>query len=153
MRTIPRFFSLLMLGMIPLLYSGCKKDDPVKPITDQQIEKLNGSWKATEVKADDILQDEYDDFVLTFSGDAGNKFLEYTPEGRPFVSPWPESGTLLFDDADPQRVLHRDDDVVITYEVTNTTLTISFDFSEEGYINNGRTSGITGEWEFKFSKQ
>lgn len=151
MRVRTLFFSMVLPGMIMMLCM-CKKDDPVVTVTDRQLEKLHGSWQATEVTVDDVVQDQYDNFVLVLAGKEGSTTIDYDVEGRPFVSPWSQSGTLLFDAAKPENTLHREDEVVITYEVTSATLIMSFTFTGEAYVN-GRNLSAAGEWEFKFERQ
>jgi len=143
----------ILLALIPLMVIvvGCKKDhDDEISIMDRQLTKLNSAWKSSGVILDGIAKDGYDNFVLTTSGDQGSKTINFTTEGRPGLSPWPSAGTFTFDESAPLTGLIRDDDVLVSYEVSETTLTLKFDYDIAGF--QGRVNAVKGQWEFRFAK-
>lgn len=141
-----------MVVTLSLSFSGCGSDDDEKSETDQQIEKLNGTWKATSVKYQGTDVTDYTNFTITITGAAGSKSVGYTTSGRPSgkLSPWNSTGTFQFG-AKPATELIREDDVDIAYSVTTTALEMSFNYEGEGHL--GREQSIGGDWVFQFTKQ
>lgn len=153
MKHLARILSLALVVMARLSYMGCGKDDDAKSETDQQIDKLNGTWKASSVSfgGTDFTSD-YSNFTITLSATAGAKSVGYATAGRPSgkLGPWQSTGLLQFG-ATPSTKLTRDDGTEVTYAATGTTLDMSFTYTGEGYT--GRTEKISGDWVFRFTKQ
>jgi len=153
MKHLARILSLLLVVAVGFFFTGCKDDDDKKSETDQQIEKLNGTWKASSVKyqGTDVTSD-YSNFTITLTAAAGAKSIGYSTTGRPSgkLGPWTASGTLQFG-AKPSTELTRDDDTAITYTVSGTSLGMDFDYSGDGHL--GRIESIGGQWSFQFTKQ
>jgi len=138
-----------------MMYSGCKKDNPPPVlVTDQQLDLLSkGPWKATAVTLDGAdKKADYAVFELTMTGTKGQTTFNFTCAGRPTLSPWPQSGNFIFDATTPTTTLTRNDTppVTVTYAVTATNLTMSFQFSGNGY--NARVGNVKGVWNFTFSQ-
>ena len=138
-----------------MLYSGCSKKHPAPPsITDQQIDLLTkGAWKVTAATKDNV--DEmaiYGNVVMTITGAKGQTAtpitMTYTISGRTSTKkyPWQASGKFDFDPTDPATILTRDGAEVVTYAVTATQLTMSFNYGGPGFI--AREGVVTGNWLF-----
>ncbi|MBX2898279.1 MAG: hypothetical protein KF775_01440 [Cyclobacteriaceae bacterium] len=149
-----RVLSLVVVAGAFLTFTGCKKggSDP-KPITEVQFNKLNKTWKVQSVTFDNTDRtSEYTaaNFQLVIGGTVNA--ATYTTSGRPFPSPWKGSGTWTFG-ANPETQIIRDKDTAdalnLTYAVTESTLTISFQFSGTGYTS--RTESVQGPWVFTFT--
>lgn len=143
---------LILLLATALLYTGCSNDDETEAsVTEQQIEKLKGSWKAATVTLDEVQQDDYDAFTLTITGNTISS-VHYAIAGNPEYSPWVSEfgGRFSFDERDPSAYLVREDDVSIHYSVTETSLVMEFTYDQES--EGGRQAAISGNWKFTFSK-
>lgn len=152
---ILRVLSLLAVVAVLSTYTGCKSKDPdPEPIADVQFTKLAKTWKVNTVTFTGTgAQDrtaEYKDlnFQLVLNGTKGTPPFSYTTSGRPSLSPWKASGTWEFGDAVEQQIL-RDDGVPIEYIVTESTLTLTFQFNGDGY--SARTEAVQGNWVFTFT--
>jgi hypothetical protein len=121
------------------------------PIPDQQLDLLSKTWKVTAVTLDgtDKMPD-YPSFQITFSGTKGQTTFNYSTTGRTPspLYPWAKTGTLTFDGTTPATKLTRDDNAIVTYGVTATQLTASFQFSGNGYA--ARVGNVQGLWSFTF---
>lgn len=147
-----RYTILIMLLSGILICTGCGSDDETgASVTEQQIEKLKGSWKATTVTLDEVPQDDYDAFTLAISANTATS-VHYAITGNPDNSPWISEfgGRLSFDERDPAAYLIREDDVSIQYSVTGTTLVMEFTYEDESA--GGRLASVSGNWKFTFSK-
>lgn len=147
-----RYTILIMLLSGILIYTGCSSDDETKAsVTEQQIEKLKGTWKATRVTLDDVQQDDYDAFTLAITANTATS-VHYAITGNPDYSPWVSEfgGRFSFDERDPAAYLIREDDVSIQYSVTGTTLVMEFTYEDESA--GGRQASVSGNWKFTFSK-
>jgi hypothetical protein len=151
MKTIFKILPIVLCFFSLQFFSCSKKHDP-RPITDIQLDKLGTNWKVTRVTTDGVQQDGYANLILSFTGSKGSNSFNYTVSGRPFVSPWKETGAFTFDTTNPVETLHRDDGVEVEYIVTGTTLSLQFIFSGPGYVS-GRSNALTGKWIFEFQKQ
>jgi hypothetical protein len=154
MKLAVRAFSLLILAAVAAFYVNCSGDDnPGKSDQDAQIEKLNGTWTITtndNVTLDGIASGEdYTGFTLDIDGQAGNSTISYSVSGQPDLGPWPGNGSLSFGNP-VTSALTRDDNIGITYSVTETTLIMEFTFTGEGY--SARTKNVEGTWRFTFTK-
>ena len=151
MKSIKNCISIILVAFI-VLVSGCSSHhENERSIADQQLDKLRFTWKSSGVTLDGVAKDTYSNFKLAASGIQGNKIFGFTAEGRPSLSPWPAMGTFAFDEIDPLTKLLRDDNISITYEVTETTLTLRFNYAMAGF--QGRIDAVKGQWEFRFAKQ
>ena len=117
-------------------------DDPL----DAQAAILNGNWKvkdANSVTKDGTIVDVFTTMTLNISGgtkSGGNYSTSHSEESGTEV--WPNSGSWTFQNADKHKVL-RNDGVVVSISVTETTLRTSFTVS--GGIKDGN-------WVFNFVK-
>ncbi|MFM9838964.1 MAG: hypothetical protein ACKVOQ_11910 [Cyclobacteriaceae bacterium] len=147
--------SLLLIVSIGVLFtlSNCGSPSPTpEPVADQQLAKLSKTWKITNVKLDGADKTtSYPGFQLIVTGTKGATSFGYTTSGRPLLSAWKSSGTWAFG-TDPLTMLVRDPDSTtdkldMTYTVSESTLTISFNYQGAGYT---RTDVVKGAWVFTF---
>ena len=143
----------LLILFISILIISCGDDDgstptptPTDPL-DAQATLLNGNWKvkdANSVTKDGTIVDVFTTMTLNLSGGTksrGNYSTSHTEDSGTEV--WPNSGTWTFQNSDKSKVI-RNDGVVISLSVTETTLRTSFTVS--GGIKDGN-------WVFDFVKQ
>lgn len=148
-----RLLSLISITAVLLTYAGCKgKGSDPEPIADVQFDKLKKTWKINTVSLDGADKTaDYTSFQLTVSGTKGTPPFDYSTSGRPSLSPWKSSGKWDFGTAVETQII-RDkgtaDELAMTYAVTESTLTISFNFSGTGYA--ARTGVVSGDWVFTF---
>lgn len=148
-----RILSLVSITAVLLTYAGCKGNDPdPEPIADVQFDKLKKTWKINTVSLDGTDKTaDYTNFQVTFSGTKGTPPFDYSTSGRPSLSPWPSSGKWDFGTAVETQMI-RDkttaDELAMEYVVTESTLTISFNFTGAGY--SARTGVVSGDWVFVF---
>lgn len=148
-----RILSLFSIVAVLLTYAGCKGKDPdPEPIADVQFDKLKKTWKINTVSLDGTDKTaDYTNFQLTFSGTKGVPPFDYSTSGRPSLSPWKSSGKWDFGTAVETQII-RDkgtaDELAVSYNVTESTLTITFNFSGAGYP--ARTGVVSGDWSFNF---
>ena len=139
--------------LFSLVIISCGDDDgstptptPTDPL-DAQATLLNGNWKvkdANSVTKDGTIVDVFTTMTLNLSGgtkSGGNYSTSHTEDSGTEV--WPNSGTWTFQNSDKSKVI-RNDGVVISLSVTETTLRTSFTVS--GGIKDGN-------WVFDFVKQ
>ena len=143
----------LLILFLSILIISCGDDDgstptptPTDPL-DAQATLLNGNWKvkdANSVTKDGTIVDVFTTMTLNLSGgtkSGGNYSTSHTEDSGTEV--WPNSGTWTFQNSDKSKVI-RNDGVVISLSVTETTLRTSFTVS--GGIKDGN-------WVFDFVKQ
>ena len=150
MKTLIRY-SYIVLS---LLLISCGEDGdgggtptptPTDPL-DAQAALLNGNWKvkdANSVTKDGTIVDVFTTMTLNISGgtkDGGNYSTSHNEDSGTEV--WPNSGTWTFQGGDKNK-LQRNDGVVMSISVTESTLRISFTVS--GGIKDGN-------WVFDFIK-
>jgi hypothetical protein len=156
MKLVSRILTLLVLASATVFYSSCGGDDDnAKSETDQQLEKLNGSWVIQA--PGDVTQDgdappfAFTNMTLAINAPAGSTTFNWTATGRPELGPWDAQGTFEFGDPVASK-LKRNDQVSINYNVTDTKLIMTFSFSNSaGYP--GRTKSVEGDWSFEFAKK
>ncbi len=146
---------LIIFLSLAIMAIACKdENDPVSE-ENIQLEKLSSTWVATEVTKDEIGDGGYDNFRLILSGNPESQVFTYAVIGRPEMSPWLAGGTWRFGSQVASQIV-RDpgtvDEVQITYTLSETTLTLEFDFTGEGYPN-GRTESLEGTYRFTLQKQ
>jgi hypothetical protein len=143
--------TLVMTLLSAILLANCKKNEEEEPLTDQQLRKISFTWTAAAVTLDDVAQPAYGNFKITCTRVMGSKTFAYTTDGRPNLSPWPASGSFTFDEATPLTALKRDDGLVANYQVSESALTVTFNYSMPGYPGS-RANAVRGKWEFIFTR-
>ena len=148
------FLPALIIGLIS--FASCDKSDPPEPsVEEAQLALLSKPWTVSEVRFGSGNTDrtaEYSGMTLTISGtfsDGGT--YNYSLAGRPSLSPWPASGTWTFDLNDPENlVIRTEDNLAITYSVTEGQLQLVFTYAGAGYAGP-RISAVEGTWTFLFT--
>jgi hypothetical protein len=163
MKMFSRILSLVIIASLCLFYVGCNKNDGGgDPLAKQQLAKLEKkTWTINSVSftGTGAVEDRKSDFAgatLAFSGTYSsdtNTQYPYTWTGTmPAAnSPWPRTGHIKFPTSAPDKQFIRyEDATVISYVVSDSQLTLIFDFSGDGYAP-GRTSEVSGHWVFTFN--
>lgn len=132
------------------LLAGCSKDSEPEPsVEERQLALLARTWKAGTVTLDGVdLSAEYTAFQLVLQ--KGEPSNNYSVTGRPPLGAWKNNGTWTFG-SNAETKLVRDsgtEQVELTYEVTESSLRLTFSFSNDGYTN--RASSARGEWIMTF---
>ena len=150
MKTLIRYSYIVLF----LLLISCGEDGdgggtptptPTDPL-DAQAALLNGNWKvkdANSVTKDGTIVDVFTTMTLNISGgtkDGGNYSTSHNEDSGTEV--WPNSGSWTFQGGDKNK-LQRNDGVVMSISVTESTLRTSFTVS--GGIKDGN-------WVFDFIK-
>jgi hypothetical protein len=154
MKLVSRILSLVLITGLATFFAGCGgDDDPKKSDQDVQLSLLNGTWNAATVQFQGNPPSlNHDDFVLTINAQPGDEVMSFTVSGRPTgPSAWPANGTFEFG-SNVKTQLVRGDQVAIDYTVDKNSLVMEFEFTGNAY-DAGRTSSVTGEWRFEFTKQ
>lgn len=152
-------FLIALIGAF-LGFSSCGSDpSPAPSIEEAQLKLLTGSWVINKAQFGSSTdhRTEYDGMTLTISGTfnatPGTKYT-YTLTGRPSKSPWPPSGQWEFEQNDPETlILRTEDNLLMTYSVTENNLQLSFDYTDKGDGYDGRISAINDNWIFLFDAQ
>ena len=153
MKNINLLKKLLLVFLISFISISCGDDDggstptptPTDPL-DAQAALLNGNWKVKDsnsVTKDGTIVDVFTTMTLNISGgskDGGNFSTSHNEDSGTEV--WPNSGSWTFQNGDKNK-LQRNDGVVMSISVTETTLRTSFTVS--GGIKDGN-------WVFDFVK-
>lgn len=138
------FASIILLGAFGL--TGCKNDPATLSETEQQLMALQNNGKNWIIGSNVVLKDGVDvsDRFSGFKLSIGNK--TYTTENG--INPvWPASGTWDFQDNNPQ-LLVRDDGVVMNANLVSGNLTLTF--VADAVPTGGRTTSVSGEYQFNF---
>jgi len=160
MKLLTRILSVVVVASAGFYCLRCgEKNTEPDPVEKVQLAKLSDTWTIASVTLDNNSRiSDFANFELTLAG----TFNESSPNGpyqymvsgsRPSNNPWPPAGgTWSFGaDASEDLVRHDDPDLSMNYTITNTELTLTFNYSGSGFIG-GRTSQVSGNWEFTFTK-
>ena len=140
-----RYFHILVF--IFFVFLSCKSIDPdsqiINPLNVQAL-LLDGTWKLKDLSSavkDGNVEESFSDleFIIYGSTKIGGNYSTVNSTDK-YV--WPQSGTWTFYNDDPNKIL-RNDSVLITVSVSDTTLTSSF--TVIGGLKEGN-------WEFNFVK-
>jgi len=145
MRRSLTFIALTLIAGIVI--SSCKPKPP-PPKSDEEIrtEELTGTWildagaNVVTVAGRDVSTD-WNGFTLTLGDKTYSTSGSFSPEV------WPASGTWAFGSS--VNILVRDDGIEVSISVTETSLSLQFDYTVAG----GRLNGIDGTWIFKLVPQ
>jgi hypothetical protein len=151
MKFAVRVLSIAVLLSLTMFYISCDPEPPKKkPDTEVQFEKLSGTWTVVSATLDNAPPAlDHSSMTLTIGGSPTG--MTFTVAGRPAgPSAWPASGVFTFG-TDVSTQLVRDDDVTITYSVTESSLVLDFTFNGDPYTA-GRVTNVSGSWHFEFTK-
>lgn len=146
---------LIWMGWVSfLILQSCGSDEsPSKE--EVQLKKLSHTWQLVTAEKDNVAEEGFDNFELTFAGSSGSDVFTYGTVGRPDLSPWPAGGTWVFGSTVTTRLIRdpgTEDELDIDYNLTDSTLELVFYFGGDGY-STGRVKGTEGHWVFTFTKQ
>lgn len=152
-----------ILAILTLVaFASCGDDDgdgsdpdPEPTLTPEQEQAAlltadGATWSLTAsadaVTVDGTSSEDWANFTLQFTGDENGGGFTTTNSASPIV--WPNSGTWTFANGSITQ-LNRNDDVVMTVNVTETEATLSFEVEDPG---SGRTLGFGGSWIFRLGR-
>ncbi|MBT1688115.1 hypothetical protein [Dawidia soli] len=128
-----------------LAFTACNNDNNEPGEEALQRKKLVGTWTVGEtgsVKRDDVTLSGWDTFELTM----GEQTYQTSNAS---AAVWPAQGTWKLVTGDVSKV-ERDDDVILTVNVSGETLQISFQYGDDAA--NGRAASIAGSYVFNLIK-
>ncbi|WMN10671.1 hypothetical protein QYS49_35615 [Marivirga salinae] len=131
-----RYITLISLIALTSMI-GCKNEVTITPTEQAQqdlVESLQGTWTAQEVRKENTVISDFNDFSLTITDKSYS-----TENGSPV---WPSSGTFDFESIETENEFVRQDGRLFTATVNNGTVTITIVYQEE----TGR--GEYGTYEF-----
>ena len=140
-----RYFHILVF--IFFVFLSCKSIDPdsqiINPLNVQAL-LLDGTWKLKDLSSavkDGNVEETFSglEFIIYGSTKIGGNYSTVNSTDKDV---WPQSGTWKFYNDDPNKII-RNDSVLITVSVSDTTLTSSF--TVIGGLKEGN-------WEFNFVK-
>lgn len=135
MKILKYVTTMVILAMIALI--GCKNEVTITPTEQAQqdlIESLQGTWSAQEVRKENTVISDFNDFRLTINDKSYS-----TENGSPV---WPSSGSFDFENVETANEFVRQDGRLFTASVNNGVLTITIVYQEE------TTRGEYGTYEF-----
>jgi len=126
--------------VIASILFSCKKDEPSLDQDTQEliIESLQGTWSAQEVRKENSVISDFNNFNITVNGKSYS-----TQNGAPV---WPSSGTFDFENIETENEFVRQDGRLFTASVSGDQLTIVIVYQEE------LARGEYGTYEFTLSK-
>jgi len=129
-------YTILMM-MAAIMMFSCNPDD-ASEIDEEKanavIEALQGTWTASEVRKDQTVISDFENFSITITDKSYS-----TENGSPV---WPQSGTFKVQNAEMEDEFIREDGRLFTANVNNGILTVVIVYQEE----TGR--GEYGTYEF-----
>jgi len=148
-KSIIQITRLIIAFALVLLITNCSEE--VTPLTELEkeqaavIEKLSAStWNFTSFKRDNVdASAEFTNLKLTF----GDK--TYSSQNGRHV--WPSSGSWQFVEGNSDQIT-RNDGVVIDLIVSDTSLTLSFEFEENVFTSGGREQTVSSRLVFVLNK-
>lgn len=129
------------------MFVGCKSDDggdPEPSAEQKALEALQGTWKVTDAKKDNVDLDGYSNMTMTISS---NKTI--STANAPSGSVFPIGSFTFVEGSDFEKIKVKDVDIQLVYDAT--TLEARFKLDEEGN-NAARVAGLEGDYIFKFGK-
>lgn len=139
--------SCLAIILVVVSLSGCGESgatDPTPSAQDAIKEKLTANkWNLQTATVDATDKTTiYQNLSITFTGNSYN-----TTNGAGI---WPAAGSWSFNSADGTSI-KRDDGLVITVDVTTTTLKLSFTWSKNT-LSSGKATSVSGQHILVFGK-
>ena len=137
------------------LIIGCK--DNTESISPEEIqkEKLAKTWLLVSAILDnETVTDEFLNFELTINNDFNYSTNSENVERQP--NPWPSGGHFTFaingDGTINLNSISRDEELDMTINTTESTLSISFGF-DKNLHSGSREEAVDGDWVFEFQIQ
>ena len=160
MKILTRTLSLVVAVSFGFYFIGCgEKNTEPDPVEKVQLAKLSNTWTISSVTLDDNSRiSDFANFKLTLLGAFNDSSpigpYQYSIAGsRPTNNPWPPSGGTWSFGVDPSHdiVRHDNPDLNISYTVTDVQLILTFNYTGDGFAG-GRTSQVSGDWVFTFTR-
>lgn len=166
MKLLPRIFSLTLLGCAAVLLSNCDKDEGSDPKERTLLNDLKGRWLLSSATLDNNPAPYFSDVVLVLAGNfisvttAYNYYFEAGGEVQD-PAPFPlktaaAPGRWTFGDNPETTIIRLEDDVPITYSLSEDgqQLTLDFTCSSCNYPGGptGRSGSVNGNWHMVFNK-
>lgn len=160
MKLVTRILSLLVLAAFATIYMSCDGGGgDGQTEEEKQFTKIKSTWALESANdGNSVRTDDFPGLILTISGSfAQGGTFQYSFTGtRPQPSPWPASGIWRFGTKPSTELVLNDgdDEFDATYEVTATSLEISFTIPDNhpGFAGS-RVQSVKGPWTFIFTKQ
>lgn len=152
MKSFKFLLAFIAVGAL-LTYSGCSKPSgPGQTPEDAQLAKLSKTWKCTAATLNNTSQAGYiNNFILTIAGTAGQTTFGFTTTGRAASAPllpWQSNGNLKYGTDFATGLIRVEDNLPITYSVTDTQLQMTFNYTGAGIP--ARVGNVAGTWIFTF---
>lgn len=144
------FIQKIILTLV-VIATACSSDSNAESAL---LKKLAHTWIVSTVSLGGVVQEGYDDFSISLSGSARSSVFAFGVFGRPEISPWPAEGNWTFGNQATSELVRNpgtSDELVIRYTVTDTTLTMEFDYTGEGFASS-RVASAEGRWTFTFTR-
>ncbi|HPM30360.1 MAG TPA: hypothetical protein PLJ60_08475 [Chryseolinea sp.] len=159
MKHLSRILSLLILVSAGLFLANCGGSDP-KPKSDEEVQlgKLSGTWgELVSAELDGVeRKDDFPGLKLKISGlfeANGDYDYDFIAGTRPTPSPWPKADKWSFGSDVNSKIIRKPDDLIVSYVVDDTQLTLSLDCPSGGCdFAGGRVGSNSGTWVFVFNK-
>jgi hypothetical protein len=120
-----KYITIISLFALPGML-GWNGTDPIPPTEEAQnalIEALQGTWAATEVRKENTVISDFENFSLTITDKSYS-----TANGAPV---WPSSGSFDFTTAETEDEFLRQDGRLFTASESNGRVTITIIYNEE----------------------
>lgn len=169
MKHLARLLSLLILVSAGVFLTNCGGDGgDEKSAQEKAFDKLKGVWTLESATwSADNSDDRFEGTTVelnihgTFKEDGKFEFDMTSSPNDIDASPWPPSVNWKFGSNPATQMIRLDselssseDDVPLTYTVTDSELEIEFAYAGSGFVIQGaRTQSTEGNWTFVFSKQ
>lgn len=145
--TLTKLISFMALSMLIIQLSGCGDSgasDPTPSAQDAIKTKLTANkWNLKTATVDGVDKTAvYQDMAITFT--SGN----YSSTNGGGI--WPASGTWSFNVTDGSAI-KRDDGLIMTVDVTDATLKLSFTWSKTT-LGGGRSTSVSGQHTLLFGR-
>lgn len=140
-------YLLVCLFLSMTVFVGCKSDDggdPEPSAEQQALEALQGTWKVTDAKKDNVDLDGYSNMTMTISS---NKTIS-TPNA-PTGSVFPTGSFIFVEGSNFKKI--KVDGVDVELTVGSSSLVAKFKLDEDGN-NAARVAGLEGSYTFTFGK-
>jgi len=157
MKIIFRMLSVLIAMGVAVSLMNCDGEGGGGNSEEEtQLNKLAGTWNISTVTLDGTPRTDFPGLALTISGTfsgAGSTYAYSFTGTRPNPSPWPASGTWMFDANPNSQVVRLDDGQKINYTLGNgdSQLTLEFNYQGAGFAGS-RVEQVNGNWQFVFTK-
>ncbi|MEO1049821.1 MAG: hypothetical protein AAFX87_04330 [Bacteroidota bacterium] len=146
-----RKLSLLLSGFAlfgVLLISSCGDDDGGETESERQTRLLTTptSWTLSSVTLDGVPVDGWNAFTINVVNGSS-----VSTANAVFPGPWSGSHTWEFGTSVTTQIVRdpgSNDELAVTYSVTETTLQLQFQFEGDGF-----TSRVEGNWVFNMTAQ